>query len=81
MTKPSDQPTPVVDQMIAEVHRHKRAIMAGHGDDVEELLKDLRNRQKANPGLVLNRPSAVVRIKGGGILPSSRGMGILPSCE
>jgi DNA-directed RNA polymerase len=59
--KPTDQPTPVVDQVIAEVHRHKRAIMAEHGDDVEELLKDLRNRQKSNPRLVLNRPSAVVR--------------------
>ena len=59
--KPTDQPTPVVDQVIAEVHQHKRAIMAEHGDDVEELLKDLRNRQKANPRLVLNRPSAVVR--------------------
>jgi hypothetical protein len=58
-------PTPlseaIPDAVIAEVHRHKRAIMAEHGDDVEELLKDLRNRQKANPRLVVNRPSAVVR--------------------
>ncbi len=60
MMKPNDTPTIVADQVIAEVHRHKRAIMAEHGDDVEELLKDLRNRQKANPRLVVNRPSAAV---------------------
>jgi hypothetical protein len=60
--KPSDQPTPVVDEVIAEVRRHKRAIMAEHGDDVDALLRDLRKRQKNNPRLVANvPPSALVR--------------------
>jgi len=60
--KPIDQPTPVVDQVIAEVHRHKRAIMAEHGDDVESLLRDLRERQKCSPRVVVTAPpTAVVR--------------------
>ncbi|MCX6867677.1 MAG: hypothetical protein NTV46_15950 [Verrucomicrobia bacterium] len=54
--KPIDQPTPVVDQVIAEVHRHKRAVMAEHGDDVEKLLQGLRQRQKGNPRLVIGMP-------------------------
>lgn len=69
-------PTPlseaIPDAVIAEVHRHKRALMAEHGDDVEALLKDLRNRQKANPRLVLNRPSAVtVRSESANTPPST----------
>ena len=39
---PIYQPTPIVDQVIAEVRRHKRAIMAEHGDDVEKLLLGIR---------------------------------------
>ena len=50
--KTIDQPTPVVEEVIAEVRRHKRAIMAEHGDDIDSLLRDLRERQKANPRLV-----------------------------
>ena len=45
---------------MAEVHRHKRAIMAEHGDDVEKLLQGLRQRQRANPRLVVNRPSSAI---------------------
>jgi|GEM_PF-1137147 len=55
--KPIDQPAPVVDEVIAEVHRHKRAIMAEHGDDVEKLLQDLRQRQQGNPRLVVGMPT------------------------
>ena len=54
--KPIDQPAPVVDEVIAEVHRHKRAIMAEHGDDVEKLLQGLRQRQQGNPRLVVGMP-------------------------
>lgn len=60
MMNPTDQPLPIEDQVIAEVHRHKRAIMAEHGDDVEKLLKDLRNRQTANPRLVVAQPPAAI---------------------
>lgn len=56
--KPIDQPKPVADEVIAEVHRHKRAIMAEHGDDVENLLRDLRQRQEGNPRLVASLPPA-----------------------
>lgn len=56
--KAIEQPTPDVDEVIAEVHRHKRAIMAEHGDDVDLLLRDLQERQKANPGLVTSTPPA-----------------------
>ena len=72
--KPIDQPTPVIDQVIAEVHRHKRAIMAEHGDDVEKLLQGLRQRRQRNPRLVVGKPpSACVReeprnaLRGGGL--------------
>ena len=58
--KPTDQPTRVVDQVIAEVHRHKRAIMAELGDDVEKLLQGLRQRQKGNPRLVVSVPSSAI---------------------
>ncbi len=58
--KPIDHPAPVIDEVIAEVHRHKRAIMAEHGDDLEKLLLDLRRRQLGNPRLVLNRPFPAV---------------------
>ena len=60
MMKPTDQPLPDADQVIAEVHRHKRAIMAEHADDVEKLLKDLGNRQSANPRLVVAQPPAAI---------------------
>lgn len=43
-----------------ESRRHKRAIMAEHGDDVEKLLQDLRQRQQGNPRLVVSRPSSAV---------------------
>ena len=56
--KPFDQPAPVVDEVIAEVRRHKRAIMAEHGDDVEKLLQDIRQRQMGNPRLVVSLPPA-----------------------
>jgi len=58
MMKPIDHPTPVVDEVIAEVRRHKRAIMAEHGDDVESLLRDLRKRQNNNPRLVVSAQQA-----------------------
>ena len=45
---------------MAEVHRHKRAIMAEHGDDVEKLLQGLRQRQRATPRLVVYRPSSAI---------------------
>jgi hypothetical protein len=62
MMKPTDQATRVPDEVIAEVHRHKRAIMAECGDDVEKLLQGIRQRQKANPRLVSSLPpSCVVR--------------------
>lgn len=50
--KAIDQPALVVDEVIAEVRRHKRAIMADHGDDVDSLLRSLQLRQKGNPRLV-----------------------------
>lgn len=53
------QPTPVVDEVIAEVHRHKRAIMAEHGDDVESLLSNLLDRQKGNARLVTSTSSVL----------------------
>lgn len=60
--KPIDQPKPVADEVIAEVHSHKRAIMAEHDDDVEKLLRDLRQRQQGNPRLVaIIPPTAIVR--------------------
>ena len=60
--KPIDQPTPIADEVIAEVHRHKRAIMAEHGDDVESLLRDLQERQKCKPRVVVTTsPTAMVR--------------------
>jgi len=34
--------------------------MAEHGDDVEKLLQELRQRQQGNPRLVVNRPSSAV---------------------
>lgn len=52
----------VVDEVIAEVRRHKRAIMTEHGDDVEKLLLGIRQRQKGNHRLVVCMPpSACVR--------------------
>ena len=54
--KAIEQPTPFVDEVIAEVHRHKRAIMAEHGDDVESLLRNLQERQKGNARLVTSAP-------------------------
>jgi len=56
--KPIDQPKSVVDEVITEVRRHKRAIMAEHGDDVEKLLQDIRQRQMGNPRLVVSLPPA-----------------------
>jgi len=50
--KAIEQSAPVVDEVIAEVHRHKRAIMAEHGDDVESLLRNLQERQQGSPSLV-----------------------------
>ena len=56
--KTTEPAIPVVDEVIAEVRRHKRAIMAEHGDDVEALLRNLQERQKGNPGLVTGTPPA-----------------------
>jgi hypothetical protein len=51
------EPTiPIVDEVIAEVRRHRQAIMAEHGEDVEALLRNLQKRQKENPGLVIATP-------------------------
>lgn len=50
--KATEPPTPVIDEVIAEVRRHKRAIMAEQSDDVELLLRNLQERQKGNPNLV-----------------------------
>lgn len=50
--KTIDRAIPIVDEVIAEVRRHKLAIMAEHGDDVDALLHDLRERQKTNPRLL-----------------------------
>jgi len=58
--KPIDQPKPHADEVIAEVHSHKRAIMAEHRDDVEKLLQGLRQRQQDNPRLVVYRPSSAI---------------------
>lgn len=56
--KTTEPAIPIVDEVIAEVRRHKRAIMAEHGDDVEALLRNLQERQKGNPGLVTSpRPT------------------------
>ena len=50
--KTSDHSTSKRDEVIVEVHRHKEAIAAEHNNDVDALLKDLRERQKSNPRLV-----------------------------
>jgi|SaaInlStandDraft_6_1057023.scaffolds.fasta_scaffold794127_1 hypothetical protein len=50
--KTIDHITSIQDQVIVEVHRHKEAIAAEHNNDVDALLKDLRERQKSNPHLV-----------------------------
>lgn len=54
--KTTEPAIPVVDEVIAEVRRHKRAIIAEHGDDVESLLRNLQERQKGNPGLITGTP-------------------------
>ena len=56
--KTTEPAIPIVDEVIAEVRRHKRAIMAEHGDDVEALLRNLQERQKGNPGVVTSTPPA-----------------------
>jgi hypothetical protein len=50
--KPNDEPSPVIDEVIAEVHRHKEAIAAAHNYDIDSLLRSLRERQQGNPRLV-----------------------------
>ena len=50
--KTIDEPKNVVDEVIAEVRRHKEAIAAEHDYDVDSLLLDLRERQQSNPKLV-----------------------------
>ena len=56
--KPNDAPTtvlaptPVLDEVIAEVHRHKEAIAAEHNYDIDSLLRGLREREASNPRLV-----------------------------
>lgn len=47
-----DEPTAVLDEVIAELRRHKEAIAAQHDYDVDALLRDLRGRQESNPRLV-----------------------------
>ena len=56
--KATEQPTPVIDEVIAEVRRHKRAIMAEQSDDVESLLRNLQARQKENARLVTSTSPA-----------------------
>jgi hypothetical protein len=50
--KTIDEPKTVVDEVIAEVRRHKEAIAAEHNYNVDALLRDLRDRQESNPRLV-----------------------------
>ncbi len=50
--KTIDEPKNIVDEVIAEVRRHKEAIAAEHDYDVDSLLLDLRERQQSNPQLV-----------------------------
>lgn len=50
--KTIDETKNVVDEVIAEVRRHKEAIAAEHDYDVDSLLLDLRKRQQSNPQLV-----------------------------
>jgi len=50
--KTIDTPTKPADAVISEVHRHKEAIAAEHGYDVEALLGSLQARQKDHPRLV-----------------------------
>lgn len=50
--KTIDIPKTVVDEVIAEVRRHKEAIAAEHDYNVDSLLRGLRERQQSNPRLV-----------------------------
>jgi hypothetical protein len=50
--KTIDTPPKAADAVISEVHRHKEAIAAEHGFDVDALLGSLQARQKGHPRLV-----------------------------
>jgi hypothetical protein len=50
--KTIDTPPKAADAVISEVHRHKEAIAAEHGFDVDALLGSLQSRQKGHPRLV-----------------------------
>jgi len=54
--KTIDEPKIVVDEVIAEVRRHKEANAAEHDYDVDSLLRNLRERQESNPRLVSRIP-------------------------
>jgi len=56
--KTTDEPKIVVDEVIAEVRRHKEAIAAEQNYDVDSLLQGLRERQASNPRLVSRIPKA-----------------------
>ena len=67
--KTIETPMTVVDEVIAEVHRHKEAIASEHDYDVDSLLRDLQERQQSNPRLV----SRITKGEnGGGAEPASR---------
>ena len=50
--KTIDQPTQVVDEVIAEVRRHKLAIAEEHNFDIESLLRSLQARQSGDHRIV-----------------------------
>ena len=56
--KTIDEPENIVDEVIAEMRRHKEAIAAEHDYDVDSLLLDLRERQQSNPKLVSSTEKA-----------------------
>jgi len=41
-----------MDEILAELRRHKEEIAAEHGNDVRALGRDLQERQKGHPRLV-----------------------------
>ena len=50
--KTIDTPTAVVDEVISEVRRHKRAIAENFGFDVVALGRALQKRQEGDPRFV-----------------------------
>ena len=46
--KVSDQPTKVIDEVIAEVRAIKRGISERHGNDINRLLKSLISQERTD---------------------------------